>query len=164
LGLGTRIQVAAHRRHVADDGIRDHLAGVEQQGIAPLHDLGLLEVDLAREAADAKCAAILTNVGQAREAVDVDDVPRTGQTQLHQRNETLTAREDLRVVPEPGEQRGDLAERGGSVVFECARNHRGDPFLGSPGGQARDAPSAPGARHRPSREAVPRRLAPYERL
>ncbi len=66
--------------------------------------------------------------------VDVDDVAGAGQPELHQRDQALAARQDLRLVAEPAQERHGVLESGRTVILEGRRNHARLPAReGKPG-------------------------------
>src|SRR5439155_3019615 len=98
------------------------------QRIARPDELRVFQIRFPRERADAQEAVGLLDVREPGNSVDVDDVLRGGQAELHERDETLATGQHLRVVAKPGEQPCRLADRCGSVVLEGGRNHRGPPW------------------------------------
>src|SRR2546425_9823366 len=70
----------------------------------------------------------LADVREAGNAVDVHDVRRAREAQLHQRDEALPSGEDLRLLAESREQRRGVVERCGGVILERGWNHGGHPF------------------------------------
>src|SRR5262245_57800428 len=62
-------------------------------------------------------------------AIDIDDIFRRKQSQLHHRNETLAAGQQLRVWSKFLQQRHGLIESAGRVVLKAPRYHRVVTFL-----------------------------------
>ena len=58
--------------------------------------------------------------GRAPDLVDVDQALRTGEPEVQQRDEALSAGEHLGLVAVLGEQRERVLERGGDDIFEGA--------------------------------------------
>jgi hypothetical protein len=120
-------EVAADCRQISHDRIRDDLRGVVKEGVAGPHDLRFLEIGLTGQRADPQKPVGFSNARQPGDRVDVDEMGRVGETELHQRDEALASREDFGVLAELRQQRGCLADRARGVVLEGSRNHRWSP-------------------------------------
>ena len=71
IGLAER---AADRAAVAHDRVGDHVLGIAEEREALRQQLGLQEVDMPGQRADPDLAALLADVRELREVVDVDQV------------------------------------------------------------------------------------------
>src|SRR5438094_133626 len=123
-----RSEVAADRREVPHQRVGDHLARVVEQRIARANDLRLFQLGFPRQRADGEDAVGLADVRETGDAVDVHDVRRAREAQLHQRDEALPSGEDLGLLAESREQRRGVVERCGGVILERGWNHGGHPF------------------------------------
>jgi len=90
-GIGVS-EIAADGGKVPHDRIGNHLRRVVNEWIPRPDQLRLLEIRLARERADAEEPLGFPDERQAGNPVDVNEVMRIGQTELHQRDEALPAR------------------------------------------------------------------------
>jgi hypothetical protein len=86
VGLAER---AADRAAVAHDGVGDDLLGVAEDREVLGQQLGLEEVDVPGERADADLGPRVADVRQLGEVVDVDQVLGVGQPQLHHRQQAV---------------------------------------------------------------------------
>jgi len=137
-------QVAADRREVPHERIGDYLRGVVEQWIARPDELGFLELGFAGQRADAEEAVVLADPRQTRDPVDVHEVGRACEAELHQGDETLASGEDLGVFAELGQEGCRFIDRARCVVLEGGRNHRG-PLPGQPSPETeRTLPSGAG--------------------
>lgn len=84
----------------------------------------MLERRLAGAAAEHEMAALFANVLEAGDSADVHQVAGASQAELEQRQQALSAREDLGlVVAVAAEQRHRLVERLRRVVVKSCGNH-----------------------------------------
>ena len=81
------------------------------------HHVGEFEIALARHGADLERAAGFADVGQAFDAVEIDDVVGLHETEVEHRHQRLSARQQLGVV-ETAEQRHGLVDRLRIVIAE----------------------------------------------
>ena len=142
-------EVPPDRGQVADERVGDHPAGIREDGKPPPDQVGGLELRLADERPDDERAVPLGDRPEPGDPVEVDHVARGREPELHQGDEALTAREDLRVAAEPAEQRDGVLEGGRAVILEGRRNHARPPSAGNQwtGGEADCRPilgAAPG--------------------
>ncbi len=77
---------------------------------------------MARHRAQAQ-HAIAADVGSSRNEVEIDEMPRRGETKLHQRDEALAAGQKLGLVAQLAEHRYCFGIRFGPVIFERSRIH-----------------------------------------
>ena len=82
------------------------------------------------KAPSTQIAVLFLDRVEALEPVDVDQMPRRGEPQLHHRDQALSAGEDLRLVAEGGEHIERLSQRGRPVILETGRQHRGPSSFG----------------------------------
>ena len=100
LGRVGLAQRAADRAAVAHDGIGDHVLGVAKQRQVLGEQLGLQQVHVAGQRADPDLVALLPDVGEVRQVVDVDQVRRVREPELHHRQQAVAARDDARLGAE----------------------------------------------------------------
>ena len=131
-------EVPPDRGQVPDERVGDHPAGIREDREPPPDQVGGLELRLADEGADDERAVPLGDRPEPGDPVEVDHVARGREPELHQGDEALTAREDLRVAAEPAEQRDGVLEGGRAVILEGRRNHARPPSAGNrwTGGEA----------------------------
>ena len=99
--VGRRVavdQASADRATVAYLHIR-HLGGrLRQQRYLRLQHVRRLQCVMCREPTNRDRAVVLPNIGQTEQAANVDEVFRLGEAQLHDRDQAVSAGEQLRVV------------------------------------------------------------------
>src|SRR6185312_874652 len=95
-------------------GEQRHLAG---------QNLGVLDVVVPGQGADCDVGALVVNVRQVVQAAQVDDHLGGGQPQLHQRQQRVTAGQELRVVAVFGREAERLFDRACPLVAERGRDH-----------------------------------------
>ena len=81
---------------VAHDRVGDHVLGVAEHREVLGEQLGPQQVDVAGERADADLVALLADVGELGEVVDVDQVLGVRQPELHHRQQAVAAGDDAR--------------------------------------------------------------------
>src|SRR5688500_3562065 len=108
----------AERSSAAHHRVGDDLLGVGEQREVAGEQLGLQEVDVAGERADADLAVLLADVGELREIVDVDQVLGVGEPQLHHRQQAVAAGDDPRLGTEPLERRDRALDARRTFVLE----------------------------------------------
>ncbi len=121
LGRVGLAQRAADRAAVAHDRVGDHVLGVAEEREVLGEQLGLEQVDVAGQRADPDLAALLADVGELGQVVDVDQVLGVGQPQLHHRQQAVAACDDARLGAEPLERRDRALDAGRALVLECRR-------------------------------------------
>ena len=99
LGRVRLAERAADRAAVAHDRVGDHVLGVAEERQVLGEQLGLQQLDVAGQRPDPDLAALLADVGELREVVDVDQVLGVGQPELHHRQQAVAARDDARLGP-----------------------------------------------------------------
>jgi len=124
--LGGRVGVddaADDRAAVAHRGMGDLAEGLgdERRGARDL--LGALDGRLPRPRPDRQPAVVEADVVELVDVVDVDEVRRLGDAEVHQRHKTLTARQDARLLPGRRQHGDRLARARGTVVGERGRLH-----------------------------------------
>ena len=129
LGRVGLAQRAADRPAVADDGVSDDVLGVgEDRG--PLGQQGRFEqFAVAGHGADADLACGPGGRGDhpdvaelAGQSVDVDQVPRGRQPQLHHRQQRVAAGQDPGLGPELAQQLQRVLDAGCALVFKRCRD------------------------------------------
>ena len=90
-------------------------------------DVAVLDVVMTREPADRDVVARVGDVGEVAQVAHVDEHRGRGEPQLHERQERVTAREDLGFVAVLGEQRDRFVDGVGACVGELGRDHAGAP-------------------------------------
>ena len=131
VGVG---DVAANGSEVAYQGVGDDPGGVREQGIALLDEGTLVQGGLPDHGADHQVAAILVQVVEAGDLVDVDEMGRCRQPEAHSGNEALATGQYLGVVPQFTEQSDGFAQALGGMVVEISW----DQGLLLPGGVVED--------------------------
>ena len=89
----------------------------------PPDDVRALQRVLSREGADGHARLQRPHVGQLGHAVDVHQHLGPGQAEIQERDQALSARQDLRPVPVLGEQADGLVDLVGRDVLEARRLH-----------------------------------------
>ena len=112
---------AADRAAVAHDRIGDHVLGVAKQRQALGEQLGLQQIDVAGQRADSDLVALLPDVGELRQVVDVDQVRRVREPELHHRQQAVAARDDARLGAELLQRRDRALDAGRALVLEWRR-------------------------------------------
>src|SRR5260370_40355767 len=79
---------------------------------------------IGRERPPRDVAVIVADVGNLRESADVPQDLGPGQTQLHEREQGMPARQELRVITMLGRQVEGLIHRPGPLVAERCGDHR----------------------------------------
>src|SRR5256885_4417592 len=74
-------------------------------------------------------AVFFTDIREVSEAANVDQEGRRRETQLHQGDEAVAARQDLRLLAVLDQFRHRLRQGAGDDVVECGWNHRFVPPL-----------------------------------
>src|SRR2546430_132395 len=113
----TNLRISDFRRR-----LRDHRTRLPQQ-----RGRGDVVVDGPR--ADLDRVALLADARKIGYPRDADQQSGLAQTQLHQRHETVAARDELRLAIRRAELRQRVVERGGAAVFECRRYHDRPPWM-----------------------------------
>src|SRR6185436_12134053 len=118
IGLAER---AADGAAVAHDRVGDHVLGVAEDRVVLGQQLGLEEIDVARQGSDPDLAALLPDELELGQIVDVDQVLGIRQPELHHRQQAVTTRDDarLRTKPLQGGDRSLQTRR--TLVLECRR-------------------------------------------
>ena len=81
---------------------------------------------MARAGADGDPVALLLDVRELGDAADVDEERRPGEAELHERQEGMTAGQDLGVLGLT-EQPDRIVDRRRDLVVEGSRNHAPPP-------------------------------------
>jgi hypothetical protein len=119
LGRVGLAQRAADGPAVAHRRVGDQLLGLADDREALGEQVGLEDVAMPRERADAHLRALVADVGQlALERVDVDEVLRRGQPQLHHRQQRVAPGDQPRLGAEPLQQRDGLVDARRARVLE----------------------------------------------
>ena len=126
VGLAER---AADRAAVAHDRVGDHQLGVAEDREPLQQQLGLEQLDVAGERADRDLVALLADVLQLREVVDVDQPRRLREPQLHHRQQAVAAGDDPRVLVRFQRRDRALQARRPLVLKRCWGLHR-EPRIG----------------------------------
>jgi hypothetical protein len=101
----------------------------------PLPDQGRLqERAVAGHRADADLVALVGDVVELAEIVDVHEVLGRRQAQLHHRQQAVAAGDDSGVGTEALQQRQRVVDAGGPLVLERGRDLHDSPSLLSPCG------------------------------
>jgi hypothetical protein len=121
-GVGVRDR-AADRAPVPDLRVTDLPRRVREQRHFAGQDVGVLHVVVSGQGADRDVGAFVVDVRQVVQTAEVDDHLGCGQPQLHQRQQRVTAGQELRVVAVFGRQAHRLLDRACPLVAECGRDH-----------------------------------------
>src|SRR5918995_1100256 len=113
--LGER---AADRAAVAHDWVGNHMLGVAEGREARRKQVGLQQLHMARERADAELVVRLADVGELMEIVDVDQMLRVREPELHHRQQAVTAGDDSRLGTEPLKRLDGAVDAGRTLVLE----------------------------------------------
>src|SRR5579864_1094874 len=120
IGEGDR---SADRAAVADRGMGDVRQSARQKRRV-LGDVALaLGLGVAHQRADLDRAVVPLDTIEAREAVDVDQRVRCGESRIERGDEALTAGEQTRAFAVPSEQVDRVVERARLVIGEWRRLH-----------------------------------------
>ena len=112
--------------------------------------VGALQRALPDEGADAQAAVGPgDHGGQRGHAIDVDHVARPGEAEVEHGHQALPAGQDLGPVAVAGEETERLLDRGGVVIAESGRLHRGSLGPRSGGSQDGDSVCYGGRQDRP---------------
>ena len=76
------------------------------------------------EGADSQHVTVVADVGEVRQATDVNHDRRGRQPVLHEGQQGMTAGHELGLVTVLGEEGDRVLSRGGQLVIEGDRNHR----------------------------------------
>ena len=95
-GIGV-CQIAADGRQIPNQRIGDHGGRVRQNGIALPDHLRAIDLVLTRHRADRQVHLLFGDAVQTFDMVDIDQVRRFGQTETHDRDQALTAGQQLSV-------------------------------------------------------------------
>ena len=139
--IGVR-QAPDDRASVADRRVRDEPQGLPEQRLHRGGPIVALDVGLPGQGANAHGVLVHADVGQLGHAVDVDELPRSGQPHRQQRDQALPAGEHLGIAAGLGEQPDRVVERFRSRVAERWWLHGSgvplDSLLGLTVGRTRD--------------------------
>ena len=127
--VGCRVPVS----HRAADGaaVADLLVGDQRRGVRhDAHLFGVLEHRVRRQRADPPAAVVAVEAAQLADAADVDQQRRRREAQLHQREQRVAARKQLRVLAALAERRDGLVDAAHSLVVELGRDHCAPPSSG----------------------------------
>ena len=124
IGVG---QTAAERAAIADLRIADRCRGLGQHGTCLLQQRRCGHVVVDGAGADFDRVVLLADPGQARNASDVDQRLRLAQTKLHERDQTVTAGDELPLAIGRAKLRERVVQRRGPAVLECRRYHDRPP-------------------------------------
>jgi hypothetical protein len=123
--VGRRIAVrnrTADRPAVSHLRIADQARRVRDDRHVLLHERIVLEVVVTRQRSDRELLARVPHVAKVADATDVDEQRRPREPQAQQRDQRMSAREELRVVAR-AEQLDRLLDGLGDFVVERRRDH-----------------------------------------
>ena len=83
---------------------------------------------MARHRTDPKFVTLTFDVREVREVVDVDQHLWAGETELHHRDEAVTARDEPRLRPVALELGNRIVDRGGALVLNWRGHLHGSPL------------------------------------
>ncbi len=145
VGVGQR---PPDRAPVAHLGVADEAGHVGQDRHLGGEQCAPLQITVAGQRADRHVVAAVSDVGQVRQAADVDEDGRRGQAELHQRQQGMASGQEFGVVAVLGEERERLVGGAGPQVVESGGDHR---FTSPPPGDGGCPPDRGGV----SRQAQP---------
>ena len=116
-------QVAAHGTHVAHQGVGDDGSGVVDDGVTGPDQVRGVQVGFPGQGADVQFVALLADVAQPANAVEVHQVGGSGQLQLHHGDEALAPGQHPGIRAVVAQQGKGGVEGGGGVVLESRRYH-----------------------------------------
>src|SRR6516162_4747725 len=116
-------QIAGDRREVSHLRIGDNLRRIEDDGKLRPNKRRALHLGLPREPAYLEMAVFFFDIGQTRDAIDVDEIGRPGQPKLHHRNQALATAKDLCIVAVLLEESDRLRNGRGAQVLEGWGDH-----------------------------------------
>ncbi len=102
-GVGVRDR-AADRAAVPDLRIPDLARRVGEQRHLAAEQFGMLDVVVPGQRADHDVGSLIVDVGQVSDAAEIDDYLGGGQPELHQRQQGMAARQELRVLAVLGDE------------------------------------------------------------
>src|SRR5579864_8795460 len=152
VGFGERAPDGAA---IADLNVRNARRAVVQDGKPHTHGR-VLNLGVSSQSAKAHGAVLLIDVARARNKVQIDQVARIRETQLHERNQALAAGEHLGIIAELRKHGGSFRQRARTMIMKRSRIHPYSIFLhlGLPGSRSRLATWAI-ARPLPSSARIP---------
>src|SRR5437868_13886852 len=106
------------RPPVANLRVTDLSGGAGQQPQLVLQQVGELDVVVGGQCANRDMAVFLTDVAEVADAADVDQKGWCREPQLHQRDEAMPARENLRLLAVLDELRNRLRQGARPAVLE----------------------------------------------
>ena len=115
--------VPTDRPHVPHEGIRNFVRGVGEDRIARMNDFGIVQVVRPRRCPDPQGLRVLSDVGEIRNAIDVDESPRLREAEFHHGKEALASREDLRIAAKAVENLDGFIDGRGRKILESRWNH-----------------------------------------
>src|SRR3546814_5997766 len=90
-------------------------------------DLAGGEVVVAGQRADREVSTFVAHIGEVAQPADVDDHRWRGESELHERQQRVSAREQLGFVTVASERRDRCLGAVGPLVLEGERDHACDP-------------------------------------
>src|ERR1700682_2919987 len=105
---------ATDRAHVADLVVTHLARDLREDRQLLLDQSRVLDRDVTRQRADAELRAVLFDVVELLDPVDIDERFGLCEAQAHQRDEAMAARQDFRVLAVFAQQPGRLLDRGGT--------------------------------------------------
>ena len=119
----------AERAAVADLEVADERGRPREQRHRGRDLRARLDLGLRRARADPQLAGVPLDAAQLGDATDVDEVVEHREPQREHRHQALAAREHLRALAEPRDERDRVGQRRGRVVLERRGLHRfADPM------------------------------------
>ncbi len=115
VGLAER---AADRAAVAHHRVGNHLLGVAKQREVLSEELRVQQLDVAGERSDRDLLALLADVGELGQIVDVDQVLGLCESQFHHRHQAVAAGDDARPGAALLERRDDAVDAGRALVLK----------------------------------------------
>ena len=114
-------QGAADGSAVAHDRVGDHQLGIPEDREVAGEQLGFQELHVPCQGSDPDLAVLLTDECELRQVVDVDQVRRIRQAQLHHRQQAVPARDHTGAGAELLERGDHAVDARRALVVECRR-------------------------------------------
>ena len=93
------------------------------RGLLNSYERAVLDRALSSHRSDGETIALLANVEERLDAIQIDQHGGSGEPEVHGRHQALPSRQKLRFVAESTEQLDRLLDRGRRVVVEDRRLH-----------------------------------------
>src|SRR5262249_35492319 len=130
--VGGRIGVRQRppdRAAVTDLWVADLPGGVGQQRQFASEQIGTCYSVMGGQRADRDVTVILAHIAELIQPADIDQRIWSGEAQLHERHQRMTAREKLRVFPGLSGKADSVVDGRGALIGKRCRDQLGRPSL-----------------------------------